>query len=116
VEKSTNRSNVPDTLQIGEAAAQTAGAYRRQRLGEARVTSQKAAHDDLLDVDVGAERIILFQLRQHTPDLAILSEETASQAAYRQYRIVDPLDGSANFQHRVLSSPSLSPWSSTGLP
>jgi fructose-1,6-bisphosphatase/inositol monophosphatase family enzyme len=84
---------MPDTLKIGEAAAQTEGAYRRQRPGEARVTSQKAAHDDLLDV--GAERIILFQLRQHTPDLAILSKETASQAVYRQYWIVDPLDGSA---------------------
>jgi myo-inositol-1(or 4)-monophosphatase len=86
-------------LKIGETATHLAGAYLRQKLGRAKVESQKAIRDDLLDADLGAEDIILTHLRQQTPELGILSEETAPQADHTNYWIVDPLDGSANFQH-----------------
>lgn len=99
MENVISRSDLPSILKVGEAAARAAGTYLRQKLGEAKVEYQKAAHDDLLDVDLEAERIILTQLRQKTPQLEILSEETAPQAEYKHYWIVDPLDGSANFQH-----------------
>lgn len=93
-----NQPDLPTFLKIGETAVRNAGTYLYQKLGEAKITYQKALHDDLLDVDVEAEQIILTYLRQKTPQLEILAEETAPSETYRNYWIVDPLDGSANFQ------------------
>lgn len=87
------------TLKVAEVAARAAGTYLLQKLGFARVASQKALNDDLLDADLEAEHLLLTHLRKETPDLGILSEEQASQETGRHYWIIDPLDGSANFQH-----------------
>lgn len=92
------QSDLPAFLKIGEMAARHAGTHLSQRLGQAKITFQKALHDDLLDVDVEAEQIILTHLRRETPQLEIVSEETALSETYSNYWIVDPLDGSANFQ------------------
>lgn len=86
------------TLKVAEAAARAAGTYLLQKLGFARVASQKALNDDLLDADLEVEHLLLTHLRKETPDLGILSEEQVSQEAGKHYWIVDPLDGSANFQ------------------
>ncbi|SRR5258707_2077113 len=86
-------------LKVAEAAAKAAGAYLLQRTGSATIEYEKALHDDLLDVDLEAERIILTRLQIETPDIGILSEEAGQKKAYPNYWIVDPLDGSANFQH-----------------
>lgn len=86
-------------LEVAQAAARAAGGYLLQRLGSARPGKAKAARDIQLDVDLGAERIVLDALRTAFPGDAILSEEAgASSPASRQW-IVDPLDGSYNFQH-----------------
>ncbi len=96
---SIHQSDIPALLHIGETAARNAGAHLSQKLGKAQIAYQKALHDDLLDVDGEAEHIILAHLRQETPQLEIVSEETAASENYTSYWIVDPLDGSANFQH-----------------
>jgi myo-inositol-1(or 4)-monophosphatase len=93
------QTDVPRLLNIGETAARNAGAYLRQKLGKAKIASQKALHDDLLDADLEAEQMMFTSLRQETPQLEILSEETALPGDHLDYWIVDPLDGSANFQH-----------------
>lgn len=94
-----DHSDLPSILKAGEAAARAAGVYLCQNLGKAQIKHQKAINDDLLDVDIEAERIILTQLHQETPELDVLSEENSTEADYNNYWIVDPLDGSANFQH-----------------
>lgn len=86
-------------LDVAKIAAREAGAFLVQNLGSARIAYQKALNDDLLDVDLEAERIILTRLQQETPDIGILSEEAGQEKEYQNYWIVDPLDGSANFQH-----------------
>jgi myo-inositol-1(or 4)-monophosphatase len=86
-------------LEIGKSAAREAGKYLTQKLGSAHVEYQKALNDDLLDADLEAERIILTILQKETPDIGILSEETGQKKEHQSYWIVDPLDGSANFQH-----------------
>lgn len=86
-------------LEVGTAAAYEAGTYLAQTLGSAHVEYQKALNDDLLDVDLEAERIILSTLRKKTPNIGIFSEEAGQDKIYSNYWIVDPLDGSANFQH-----------------
>lgn len=94
-----DRLDLQNILSVGERAARDAGSYLRQMLGQAHIKHQKAINDDLLDVDLESERLILTRLHQETPELAILSEETFPEAQSNNYWIVDPLDGSANFQH-----------------
>ena len=55
--------------------------------------------DDLLDVDLETKRIIITKLHKETPDIGILSEEAGYRGREDQYWIIDPLDGSTNFQH-----------------
>jgi myo-inositol-1(or 4)-monophosphatase len=87
-------------LATAEAAARETGAFLLSRRGQARVEHPKAARDDLLDVDLEAEAIILRRLRIAFPTYGIDSEEAGSDAEPRgRTWIIDPLDGSANFQH-----------------
>jgi myo-inositol-1(or 4)-monophosphatase len=94
-----NTLNLPETLKIAKAAVYKAGNYLVQNLGQAQVANQKSSRDDLLDADLEAENIILTILRKETPELGILSEEAGFEGNRSQYWIIDPLDGSANFQH-----------------
>lgn len=87
-------------LAVAQAAARAAGAYLLQRRGAAQPGKSKAARDIQLDVDLGAEQIVLGAIREAFPNDAILSEEAggATETGERLW-IVDPLDGSFNFQH-----------------
>ncbi len=87
-------------LAVAVEAARAAGAYLRPRCGAAVEQVVKAERDVQLDVDLGAERIVLDAIRTAFPTDAILSEEAgASESAAGRLWIVDPLDGSFNFQH-----------------
>ena len=84
---------------IAEKAARDAGRYLLENLGSAQIQYEKSANDYLLDVDLGAERIILPQLQVAFPTYGILSEEAGLFGDEEAYWVVDPLDGSSNFQH-----------------
>ena len=89
-------------VEIARAAARTAGSYLIGTLGNTHVAYTKAPLDDVFDVDLESERIILSQLQAEFPTFGILSEEAGEQRQGAAYRwIVDPLDGSVNFQHGV---------------
>ncbi len=92
-------SAVPQLLKQAEEAAYATGAYLLQKLSSPKVIAQKSARDDLLDADLEAERLLLTHLRKVVPSLGILSEEAGREGIENHYWIVDPLDGSANFQH-----------------
>ncbi len=98
-ETARKRSDPHAMIEIAERAARKAGAYLLEKLGHARIEAQKSLRDDLLDVDLQAERLILTILRQESPQAGILSEEAGFEGERHLYWIVDPLDGSANFQH-----------------
>jgi myo-inositol-1(or 4)-monophosphatase len=95
----TTLSDLPHLMEIAETAARQAGAYLVQNVGSARVTYQKSLNDDLLDVDLEAERLILSHLQTEASHIGVLSEESGHQGRRDTYWIIDPLDGSANFQH-----------------
>lgn len=86
-------------LKIAEAAAREAGSFLLHKLGQGKIEQQKSSRDDLLDVDTAAEDILLKRLRQETPTFGTLSEEAGLAGNQKQHWIIDPLDGSANFQH-----------------
>ena len=90
--------DIPTLLETAKAAAYEAGQYLVRQLGKAKVEAQKSLRDDLLNVDLEAERIVLTRLRKETPQLGILSEEAGYEGRQDQYWVIDPLDGSANFQ------------------
>lgn len=87
-------------LAVAQQAARAAGAYLVHHLGAAQAQKAKAARDIQLDVDLGAEAMLLEAIHAAFPDDEILSEEAEQtvQSAQRLW-IIDPLDGSFNFQH-----------------
>jgi myo-inositol-1(or 4)-monophosphatase len=86
-------------VEIAEKAAIEAGKYLLEKVGHVVVKSKKSSRDELLDVDIEAERILLERFRTETPHIGILSEEAGFEGRHDQYWILDPLYGSANFQH-----------------
>src|SRR5579885_1420429 len=91
--------DIPAIVKIAEGAAREAGAYLLQKLGAAKVEHRKSLRDDVLDADLQAEQLIVTRLRKELPHIGMLSEESGQEGEYDHYWIVDPLDGSANFQH-----------------
>src|SRR5215469_15239374 len=97
-----NQPEEETTLALATAkrAAYAAGSYLMSKLGSAKVERKKASRDELLDVDLEAERMILARLHDAFPYYGILSEEAGQISSNLPiYWIVDPLDGSTNFQH-----------------
>jgi len=94
------------------AAALDAAARGREVLrdawGQARhaTVEHKAEFDFVTEVDRAAEAAILAVLRARAPELGVLAEESGASAGggTSEYTwIVDPLDGTTNFIHRVPS-------------
>jgi myo-inositol-1(or 4)-monophosphatase len=87
-------------LETAKKAAREAGQFLQENRGKVEVLTKKALRDDLLDVDLKAEEIIISRLREDFPEYGILSEEIRSENKDFPNRwIIDPLDGSYNFQH-----------------
>ena len=66
----------------------------------------KADQSPLTEADLAAHRLILAELSRITPELPVLSEESASEIAagergsWKRYWLVDPLDGTKEFVAR----------------
>jgi myo-inositol-1(or 4)-monophosphatase len=100
LETPASSDNLTLALKVAKGAATLAGDFLQKKQGSVQVVHKKAMRDDLLDVDLEAEKIIINILRTHFPGYDILSEETEVENSGSNYRwIIDPLDGSTNFQH-----------------
>jgi myo-inositol-1(or 4)-monophosphatase len=89
-------------LRVAKKAALKAGKFLKKKQGKAHILRKKSLRDDLLDVDLEAEHIIVDLLREAFPTYDILSEETEVINYGSNYQwIIDPLDGSSNFQHGI---------------
>lgn len=87
-------------LKIAQAAAYEAGSHLMSKQNVTQVLYKKAPRDNLLDADLEAEKILFNKLRTNFPDFSILSEESALDDKQGPFQwVIDPLDGSANFQH-----------------
>ena len=97
---STDVDTLFKALETAKKAAREAGQFLQEKRGKVEVLTKKALRDDLLDVDLKAEEIIISRLREDFPEYGILSEEIRSENKDFPNRwIIDPLDGSYNFQH-----------------
>ncbi|HVN46092.1 MAG TPA: 3'(2'),5'-bisphosphate nucleotidase CysQ [Steroidobacteraceae bacterium] len=98
-----------EAARLLEPAAEIARAAGREILevyGAGAVTAtSKADASPLTMADLRAHRLILQALGELTPDLPVLSEESAprayaARAQWRRYWLVDPLDGTREFLAR----------------
>ncbi|MFQ6100075.1 MAG: inositol monophosphatase family protein [Anaerolineae bacterium] len=89
-------------LKTAIEAAQRAGQVIAKRYPAERNVIPKGYRDIVTDADTAAEAAILDLIRARFPDHAIISEEAGdSQIGGRCTWIVDPLDGTTNYAHRV---------------
>ena len=85
------------------AAAKSAGALmvsHRLRTKKVNATTQ---HDIKLDLDVRCQRVIHRTLLQRHPKIPVLGEEESDEQILESEArwVVDPIDGTVNFAHRI---------------
>jgi myo-inositol-1(or 4)-monophosphatase len=89
-------------LQTAIEAAHRAGKVIAERYPAERSVTVKGYRDIVTEVDIAAESIIIDLIRQRFPDHAILSEEVGGKGIGAGYTwVIDPLDGTTNYAHRV---------------
>ncbi len=99
---------VQSILESACEAARVGGKILREQLGKAAVR-EKGPADLVTDADLASQHAIEKLLTARFPHYAFLGEESteeerrAAVASGRPMWVVDPLDGTANFVHRLLS-------------
>lgn len=90
-------------VNIAVAAARSAGNFimRHQERIEQLQIERKSRNDFVTQIDRGAEREIIGQIHKAYPAHAILAEESGEQGDNEVVWIIDPLDGTTNFLHRL---------------
>jgi myo-inositol-1(or 4)-monophosphatase len=99
----------PRTLVTAASAmARLAGAELWRRFSQARTVGFKPAAgqatsiDLVTDADTAAERLIVEAIRRDFPGHGILAEESGRAEGDGRHRwIIDPLDGTTNYAHRM---------------
>jgi myo-inositol-1(or 4)-monophosphatase len=91
-----------DMLETAVAAARKGGLRLAELLPGRRDIRLKGARDVVTDADLEAEATVLEVIRRDFPDHAIVSEEGGSGGDGSRYTwLVDPLDGTRNYAHRL---------------
>lgn len=94
-------------VNIAVMAARSAGNFIMRNFDRADQlqVERKSRNDFVTQVDRGAEAEIIRTIRKNYPDHAILAEESGAQDGARGKSdvtwIIDPLDGTTNFLHRI---------------
>lgn len=95
-------SQVLLTLPIAEAAARAGAEIVARYFRDGCTIRSKASYNLVCDADVEAEHAVVAVIREAFPDHAILGEEAHTPPADAEHLwIIDPLDGTNNFAHRV---------------
>jgi len=95
-------SDVSELQAAAVEAARLGGAELRARWGTARRIEHKSAIDLVTDADKASEERILGYLSRRFPDHAVLAEEQGAREGRAPWRwLVDPLDGTTNYAHRM---------------
>ena len=90
-------------VNIAVSAARAAGNLimrNLDRVDQLQIT-RKARNDFVSEVDRNAEREIIAIIRRAYPQHAILGEEGGADGEHEVRWIIDPLDGTTNFLHRL---------------
>jgi myo-inositol-1(or 4)-monophosphatase len=94
--------NVTSELETALSAARRAGEVLRAGFGAEHAITYKGEVDIVTEVDKEAERVIREELLGTFPTHGMLAEEGGELAGNEDARwIVDPLDGTTNYAHRL---------------
>jgi myo-inositol-1(or 4)-monophosphatase len=89
-------------LEVALSAARRAGEVLRAGFGAEHAITYKGEVDLVTEVDEEAERVIREELLESFPSYGVLAEEGGELAGEEGARwIVDPLDGTTNYAHRL---------------
>lgn len=97
----TTPAEIAELRQVAEEGARRAGAILAERFGKHRTVEYKGGIDLVTDADKASEAELLGFIRSRFPDHAVLAEESGVTAGKGMRWIVDPLDGTTNYAHRV---------------
>jgi myo-inositol-1(or 4)-monophosphatase len=94
---------MPDPfLQVAQEAAAEAGQIITRYYRDGVTMREKQPCDLVSDADVDAEKAVVAVIRRHFPKHAMLAEEGHRDAVTEEHLwVIDPLDGTTNFAHRV---------------
>lgn len=101
---SEQRERASTPLEVAVEAARRAGAMMKEGLRAPLEINYKGAvaNDPVTDVDKRSEAAIVEMIRTHFPDHRILAEEGATGGEDPRWRwVIDPLDGTVNYTHRL---------------
>jgi myo-inositol-1(or 4)-monophosphatase len=90
-------------VNIAVSAARSAGNFimrHLERVDQLQI-ERKGRNDFVTQIDRGAESEIVRQIHKHYPQHAILGEEGGQVGQNEVVWIIDPLDGTTNFLHRL---------------
>ena len=91
-----------DIKRIGIGAAYRGGKVLTEYFGRISDIRKKGAIDLVTEADVNAEKAIIETIRSRCPDHAVLAEESGAGAGHGDFLwIIDPLDGTTNYTHRL---------------
>jgi myo-inositol-1(or 4)-monophosphatase len=95
-------SEMEKFIEVGARVAHEAGQFLLSQLHRPPLISHKGEIDLVTDVDIAAENLIIGRLSAEFPGHAFLAEEThaCGQGGAHTW-VVDPLDGTTNYAHRL---------------
>ncbi len=88
-------------LTVAEESALRAGRVLAERFEEKRTVEYKSRIDLVTDADRASEAELIEYVRSRFPDHTILSEECGLRSGVGVRWLIDPLDGTTNYSHRV---------------
>lgn len=100
-EAGLNQEDLRRLASVARSVAEAGGEELMRHFGRLSSIENKGRLGDLVtNADLAAEQIVLAALREKTPDLAVLAEESGAAGEQDGLRwCVDPLDGTTNFAH-----------------
>ena len=89
-------------LRIAHEAAEISGPFLKRKFGRFLSLSQKPDSTLVTEADQQSEKMIIRHIKKAFPHHSFLGEESGSSVTKHSYRwIIDPLDGTTNFVHRL---------------
>ena len=83
------------------AVAREAGELARELFSKPIEVKLKGKQDYITEADGQVERLIIGRLRERFPQDAFLGEEGGASGEGDALWVIDPIDGTANFAHRI---------------
>ncbi|MCQ9208394.1 MAG: inositol monophosphatase [Omnitrophica bacterium] len=96
------RAEIEKRKKIAIIAAREVGKILTSRFGKTLKVQSKGDRDLVTDIDKKADRAFIKSIKRHFPDDGILSEESPVFCSKSGFRwIIDPIDGTHNFIHKI---------------